>query len=161
VGKFLGKQPLGRPTRRWVDNINMGLGEATCENGWWMAINWPTIVSNSAFGIGCVEPSNSVLPDSWLFIVANHSRNPRSFTSCVMAPCMPVNMQPLPVRWPIAMRNCSCGADHSPYFKKTTTATSDRKVRSLDTNLTGDGTLCVLSLGTYCVAGYKCNKSHG
>jgi hypothetical protein len=27
VGKPLGKRPLGRPRRRWVDNIRMNLGE--------------------------------------------------------------------------------------------------------------------------------------
>jgi hypothetical protein len=27
VGKPEGKRPLGRPRRRWVDNIRMGLGE--------------------------------------------------------------------------------------------------------------------------------------
>jgi hypothetical protein len=30
VGKPLGKRPLGRPRRRWVDNIRMDLGEV----GW-------------------------------------------------------------------------------------------------------------------------------
>jgi hypothetical protein len=27
VGKPEGKRPLGRPRRRWLDNIRMGLGE--------------------------------------------------------------------------------------------------------------------------------------
>jgi hypothetical protein len=30
VGKIEGKRPLGRPRRRWVDNIRMDLGEV----GW-------------------------------------------------------------------------------------------------------------------------------
>jgi hypothetical protein len=30
VGKTQGKRPLGRPRRRWVDNIKMDLGEV----GW-------------------------------------------------------------------------------------------------------------------------------
>jgi hypothetical protein len=30
VEKLEGKRPLGRPRRRWVDNIRMGLGE----DGW-------------------------------------------------------------------------------------------------------------------------------
>jgi hypothetical protein len=30
VGKPVGKRPLGRPRRRWVDNIRMDLGEV----GW-------------------------------------------------------------------------------------------------------------------------------
>jgi hypothetical protein len=30
VGKTEGKRPLGRPRRRWVDNIRMNLGEV----GW-------------------------------------------------------------------------------------------------------------------------------
>jgi hypothetical protein len=31
VGKPEGKRPLGRPRRRWVDNIRMGLGRAGME----------------------------------------------------------------------------------------------------------------------------------
>jgi hypothetical protein len=31
VGKPEGNRPLGRPRRRWVDNIRMDLGEV----GWW------------------------------------------------------------------------------------------------------------------------------
>jgi len=35
VGKLEGKRPLGRPTRRWKDNIKMDLQEVGC---WGM--NW-------------------------------------------------------------------------------------------------------------------------
>jgi hypothetical protein len=35
VGKPEGKRPLGRPRRRWVDNIRMGLGEVG-----WVDVNW-------------------------------------------------------------------------------------------------------------------------
>ena len=30
VGKLEGKRPLGRPRRRWVDNISMDLQEVGC-----------------------------------------------------------------------------------------------------------------------------------
>jgi hypothetical protein len=30
VRKLVGKRPLGRPRRRWVDNIKMDLGEVVC-----------------------------------------------------------------------------------------------------------------------------------
>jgi len=30
VGKLKGKRPLGRPRRRWVDNIKMDLREVGC-----------------------------------------------------------------------------------------------------------------------------------
>ena len=30
VGKLKGKRPLGRPRRRWVDNIRMDLQEVGC-----------------------------------------------------------------------------------------------------------------------------------
>jgi hypothetical protein len=30
VGKLEGKRPLGRPRRRWEDNIKMGLQEVVC-----------------------------------------------------------------------------------------------------------------------------------
>jgi hypothetical protein len=32
VGKPKGKRPVGRPRRRWVDNIKMDLGESTVMN---------------------------------------------------------------------------------------------------------------------------------
>jgi hypothetical protein len=35
VGKPEGKRPLGRPRRRWVDNIRMDLGEVG-----WSDVNW-------------------------------------------------------------------------------------------------------------------------
>jgi hypothetical protein len=35
VGKPDGKRPLGRPRRRWVDNIRMDLGEVG-----WSDVNW-------------------------------------------------------------------------------------------------------------------------
>jgi hypothetical protein len=34
VGKLEGKIPLGRPRRRWVDNIRMDLQEVVCGLGW-------------------------------------------------------------------------------------------------------------------------------
>jgi hypothetical protein len=36
VGKPEGKRPLGRPTRRWVDNIKMDLGEVGWDGVDWM-----------------------------------------------------------------------------------------------------------------------------
>ena len=34
VGKPEGKRPLGRPRRRWVDNIRMDLQEVGCGLDW-------------------------------------------------------------------------------------------------------------------------------
>ena len=46
VGKWEGKRPLGRPRRRWVDNIRMDLQE-----GWgvgiWTGLGWPSIETGS------------------------------------------------------------------------------------------------------------------
>jgi hypothetical protein len=45
VGKPEGKRPLGRPRRKWVDNIRMDLGEvgwiglATDRNRWRAVVN--------------------------------------------------------------------------------------------------------------------------
>ena len=36
VGKPEGKRPLGRPRRRWEDNIKMDLREASCDPGEWI-----------------------------------------------------------------------------------------------------------------------------
>jgi hypothetical protein len=41
VGKPEGGRPLGRPRRRWVDNIRMELQEVGC--GKWTGLGWPRI----------------------------------------------------------------------------------------------------------------------
>jgi hypothetical protein len=41
VGKPEGKRPLGRPRRRWVDNIRMDLQEVGV--GMWTGLGWPRI----------------------------------------------------------------------------------------------------------------------
>ena len=38
VGKSEGKKPLGRPRRRWKDNIEMDLQEVGCEGMEWMVV---------------------------------------------------------------------------------------------------------------------------
>ena len=50
VGKPEGKRPLGRPRRRWVDNIRMGLQEVGCGYMDWIGLaqdrdRWRTLVS--------------------------------------------------------------------------------------------------------------------
>ena len=50
VGKPEGKRPLGRPRRRWVDNIRMGLQEVGCGYVDWIGLaqdrdRWRTLVS--------------------------------------------------------------------------------------------------------------------
>jgi hypothetical protein len=54
VGKTEGNRPLGRPRRRWVDNIRMDLGEVG-----WGDVDWIGLAQdrNSEFGI---EPSGSM-----------------------------------------------------------------------------------------------------
>jgi hypothetical protein len=38
VGKPEGKKPLGRPRRRWVENIKMDLGEIGWDGGDWIEL---------------------------------------------------------------------------------------------------------------------------
>ena len=50
VGKTEGKRPLGRPRRRWVDNIKMDLQEVGCGYVDWIGLaqdrdRWRTLVS--------------------------------------------------------------------------------------------------------------------
>ena len=50
VGKPEGKRPLGRPRRRWVDNIKMDLQEEECGYMDWIGLaqdrdRWRTLVS--------------------------------------------------------------------------------------------------------------------
>ena len=50
VGKAEGKSPLGRPRRRWVDNIRMDLQEVRCGYVDWIGLaqdrdRWRTLVS--------------------------------------------------------------------------------------------------------------------
>jgi hypothetical protein len=40
VGKPEGKRPLGRPRRRWVDNIRMDLGEVGWDGMMWTGLVW-------------------------------------------------------------------------------------------------------------------------
>jgi hypothetical protein len=53
VGTPDGKKPLGRPRRRWVDNIRMGLGEVG-----WGDVDWIGLVQDRNRWIAVV---NSVL----------------------------------------------------------------------------------------------------
>ena len=50
VGKPEGRRPLGRPRRRWVDNIRMDIQEVGCGNMDWIGLaqdrnRWRTLVS--------------------------------------------------------------------------------------------------------------------
>jgi hypothetical protein len=50
VGKREGRRPLGRPRRRWEDNIRMDLWEVACGCVGWVELaedrdRWPTLVS--------------------------------------------------------------------------------------------------------------------
>ena len=50
VGKLEGRRPLGRPRRRWVDNIRMDLQEVGCGYMDWIGLaqdrdRWRTLVS--------------------------------------------------------------------------------------------------------------------
>ena len=50
VGKPEGKRPLGRPRRRWLDNIRMDLQEVGCGHVDWLGLaqdrdRWRTLVS--------------------------------------------------------------------------------------------------------------------
>ena len=50
VGKLEGKRPLGRPRRRWVDNIRVDLQEVGCGYRDWIGLaqdmdSWRTLVS--------------------------------------------------------------------------------------------------------------------
>ena len=38
VGKPEGKRPLGRPRRRWDDNIKMDLRKVGCDPGEWISL---------------------------------------------------------------------------------------------------------------------------
>jgi len=50
VGKPEGKRPLGRPRRRWVDNVRMDLQKVECVYMDWIGLaqdrdRWRTLVS--------------------------------------------------------------------------------------------------------------------
>ena len=50
VGKPEGRRPMGRPRRRWVDNIRMDLQEVGCGYMDWIGLaqdrdSWRTLVS--------------------------------------------------------------------------------------------------------------------
>jgi len=50
VGKPEGKRPLGRPNRRWYDDVNMDLQQVGCGGMDWIELNqdrdsWRTLVN--------------------------------------------------------------------------------------------------------------------
>ena len=50
MGKPEGKRPLGRPKRRWKDNIKMGVREVGCEGMDWIELaqdrdSWQALVN--------------------------------------------------------------------------------------------------------------------
>jgi len=54
VGKSEGRRPMGRPRRRWVDNIRMDLQEVGCGYMDWIGLvrdrdSWWTLVSVFGF----------------------------------------------------------------------------------------------------------------
>jgi len=56
VGKPEGKRPLGRPRRRWEDNIQLDLQEVGCGRMDWMELaqdrdRWRELVSAKAEGV--------------------------------------------------------------------------------------------------------------
>jgi hypothetical protein len=53
VGKPEGKRPLGRPRRRWGDNIKLNLREIA-----WDGVDWIGPVEGSCEY--CIEPSGSI-----------------------------------------------------------------------------------------------------
>jgi hypothetical protein len=46
VGKSEGKEPLGRPRHRWVDNIRMDLGEVGWGDVGWDVVDWIGLVKD-------------------------------------------------------------------------------------------------------------------
>jgi hypothetical protein len=58
VGKAEGKRPLGRPRRRWVENIRMDLGEVG-----WGDVDWIGLAQDRNRNSSCefgIEPSGSM-----------------------------------------------------------------------------------------------------
>ena len=54
MGKSEGKRLLGRPRRRWEDNIKMDLREVGCDPGDWMPLAEDRM--NGGFCKGCNKP---------------------------------------------------------------------------------------------------------
>jgi hypothetical protein len=50
----VGKRPLGRPRRRWLDNIRMDLGEVG-----WGVMDWLGLAQDSCCEFG-IEPTESM-----------------------------------------------------------------------------------------------------
>jgi hypothetical protein len=64
VGKPDGKRPLGRPRRRWVDNIKMDLGEVEWGDVDWIALaqdrnRWRAVV-NAVMNLRVVQNAGSL-----------------------------------------------------------------------------------------------------
>jgi hypothetical protein len=57
VGKPEGKRPVGRPWRRWVYNIKMGLQKVGCGGGYWIEMGKGQVADTCECGN---EPSCSM-----------------------------------------------------------------------------------------------------
>jgi len=60
VGKPEGRRPLGRPTRRWVDNVRMDLQEVGCGYMDWIGLahdreRWRTCGNEPSGSVKCGE----------------------------------------------------------------------------------------------------------
>jgi hypothetical protein len=74
VGKSEGKRPLGRPRRRWVDNVRMDLGEMGWGDVDWIGLandrnRWRALV-NSVLNLGFHEILGNYRVSAQLHIVS-------------------------------------------------------------------------------------------
>jgi hypothetical protein len=73
VGKPEGKRPLGRPRRRWMDNIRMDLVKVGWGDVNWICLPQDSVLCSYEFGI---EPSGSInwwetieCPNNWISLL--------------------------------------------------------------------------------------------
>ena len=73
VGEPEGKRPLGRPRRRWEDNIKMDLQEVGCGGMDWIELAQTPAEKEAGFGASCWNLRRLLL---MLMGVVHRSRRP-------------------------------------------------------------------------------------
>ena len=135
VGKPEGKRPMGRPRRRWVDNIRMGLQKVGCGYMDWIGLpqdrdSWQTLVSavmNLRVQWNAGNFLTSCKPVSFsrrtlhhgvskiyytIFIIYYSSDSPSSLITESLSVTRSLNISygpfaPLAVKWPLHTRRVS------------------------------------------------------
>ena len=98
LGKTQGKRPLGKPRRRWEDNIKMYRQEVGCGGMYWIKLpqdrdRWRAIVNGVMNLQGPYNVGNTLLPASGFWgNITGMNKNRSSFINNILVPKQDLNV---------------------------------------------------------------------